>query len=391
MKNSKRISRIIGFTLTLITATVLFLSLAPTVKADSGTSIGTAVCTARSTMNLRSGPSTSNKVVAKLPGGTTVQVYAISGSWYKVNYNGTVAWGHKSYLSYTAGAAASPSTSPVTVSGPPIGRAVCIASSSLKLRTGPSTSYKSAGKLPARTFVDVYAISGKWYQIMYNGALVWGSSSYLSYAPYPAAKVAELSATSERTYTIYYQGDSRWKFSSSVRKKACVISAYSITINNMGIPANPRFIYESNGRKTTMNIGNLKTNFGVVPVSALDADSAYLKSFDGRATYVVNPGTNGIAAIKEAIDNHPEGVICYFKRGSEAHAVVACRYEGDIIYYSDPGRTRTTLLTFENTWVSYSHHMKYSNLVEIVALDTVAETLAPKPSESEEATPTATP
>lgn len=257
----------------------------------------------------------------------------------------------------------------------PIGMAVCTARTSLKLRSGPSTSYKVVVKLPAKAFVKVYAQSGKWYQIEYNGVMAWGSSSYLSFAPMPAATVRALDAS--RTYTIYYQGSSQWKFSSSVRKSACIISSYAITINNMGIPATPRFIYESNGRRTPMNIGNLATNFGVVPVSALASDSPYLSSFDGHKTYIADPANNAVAAIKEAIDKHPEGVICYFKKGSKAHAIVACRYEGDTIYFSDPGRTRTTLLTFNDTWVYYKHKMTYANLVEVVALDTIAEATPP--------------
>ena len=262
----------------------------------------------------------------------------------------------------------------------PIGMAVCTARSYLKLRSGPSSSYRVLAKLPAKTFVKVYAQSGKWYMVEYNGVLAWGSSSYLSFAPMPAATPTTETLRAEdnvRTYTIYYQGDSQWRFSRSVRKKACVITSYSIVINNMGIPATPRFIYESNGRRTIMNIPNLATNFGVVPVCALVAYSPYLKSFDGVNTFVADPANNAVSAIKEALDSHPEGVICYFKRGSKAHAVVACCYDGDTIYFSDPGRKRSTLLTFKDTWVYYSHRMTYANLAEIIALDTIAETMEP--------------
>lgn len=258
----------------------------------------------------------------------------------------------------------------------PIGVAVCTARTSLKLREGPSTSYRVIARLPARTFVKVYAQSGKWYQVEYNGVMMWGHNSYLSFAPMPAA-----SADGARTYTIYYQGDSKWKFSSSVRKSACLMTAYAVTINNMGIPATPRFIYESNGRRTPMNLGNLTANFGVAPVCALSADSAYLGGFDGHKTYIADPAVNAVAAIREAIDRNPEGVICYFKKGSKAHAIVACCYDGDTIYFSDPGRRRTTLLTFNDTWVSYHHRMTYVNLVEIVTLDTLAETTV-TPAES---------
>lgn len=253
----------------------------------------------------------------------------------------------------------------------PIGMAVCTARSYIKLRSGPSTSYDVLARLPARTFVKVYAQDDGWYLVEYNGVLAWGSGSYLSFAPMPSLAAEDAG----RTYTIYYQGDSKWRFSSSVRKKACLLTAYAVVINNMGIPATPRFVYESSGRRTPVNTANLATNFGVVPVCALDAVSPYLNGFDGVNTSIIDPGNNAVAAIKEAIDNHPEGVICYFKRGSKSHAVVACCYDGDTIWFSDPGRRRTTLLTFNDTWVYYSHRMTYANLSVIIALDTVAETV----------------
>lgn len=172
-------------------------------------------------------------------------------------------------------------------------------------------------------------------------------------------------------YTIYYQGDSRWGFSSSVRKKACVITAYAITINNMGIPCTPPDVYRSNGNQTPMKMANLQKNFGVKAVCALPAGSPYLSSFDGHKTYIKSPSTNYEAAVKQALALHPEGVILYFKKGSEAHAIVACKISGGTIYYSDPGRNRDYLVDFANTWCKKGHSMSYKHLVEMVALDRV--------------------
>ena len=251
--------------------------------------------------------------------------------------------------------------------GSPIGSAVCIAKKTASLRSEPTTKSSIVIKLPARTFVKVYAQEGKWYQVQYNGVMAWGDSSSLVFAANPQVNLT--SEGDDRTYTMFYQGDSQWKFSRSVEKKACIMSSYAILINNLGIPANPRFIYESNRRNTSMKSSCLKVNFGVTSVCALGDDSPYLKSYDGEKTYVVDPGKNGVAAIKEAIDRNPEGVICYFKKGSRAHAIVACTYDGDTIYFSDAGRQSDTLLTFEDTWVSYKHKMTYANLNFIAALD----------------------
>jgi hypothetical protein len=182
---------------------------------------------------------------------------------------------------------------------------------------------------------------------------------------------SDLSAEANVTpqFTLYYQGDSAWKFGAETKSKACLMTAYSIVIKNMGIDATPRTVYKSNGNRTMINITRLKQNMGVETASALPADSKYLASFDGRVTKVNKPSTNGVAAVKEALRLHPEGVILYFKQGSKAHAIVACKVEGDTIYFSDPGRDKGRLLTFEETWVSYHHHMTFANLSDMIALD----------------------
>lgn len=196
-------------------------------------------------------------------------------------------------------------------------------------------------------------------------------SKYI-YGPYSQVVSAVPSTTlTERTFTILYQGDPKWGFSPDVRGNACLMSSFAITINNMGIPATPKTVFESNGNSTYIDYENLAVNFGVKAVCAVDPCSPYLRSYTGCGTYINSPASNGIAAIKEALNKYPDGVICYFKRGDEAHAIVACKYDGDTIYYSDPGRTRKTLLTFNNTWVWYSHKMNYSNLAYIVALDEI--------------------
>lgn len=259
-----------------------------------------------------------------------------------------------------------------------IGTAICTVKSKINMRSGPSTSYRKVGYgLPGGAIVEVNAKSGNWYQFNYNGIDAWGYAGYLRFTSNSSnttlstTVVVNSTPQSGRTYTVYYQGNSKWRFSKSVAKKACLVTAYAITINNMGIDATPRTIYQSNGNKVSMNISQLSTNFGVKTACALNSDSQYLKSFNGCQTYIKSPSVNAVPAIQEALDKHPEGVILSFRRGSKAHSIVACKYEGNTIYYSDPGRTSTKLLTFNNTWVRYKHKMTYANLVEIVALDTV--------------------
>lgn len=182
---------------------------------------------------------------------------------------------------------------------------------------------------------------------------------------------SQTKAVSTPEYTVYYQGDSKWGFSRSVRKKACVVTAFAITVNNMGISCTPPDIYKSNGNQTPIKFDNLKKNFSVKLVSGLSSSSKYLSGFDGVYTFVKSASSNYEAAVKEALARNPEGVILYFKKGSDAHAVVACKLDDGKIYYSDPGRNRTTLVDFSETWCKVGHNMSYKHLAYMIALDRV--------------------
>ncbi|MFO0579178.1 MAG: SH3 domain-containing protein [Polyangia bacterium] len=57
-----------------------------------------ATVTAASSLNLRSGPSTTSSILASMPGGSTVDVLEQSGTWYKVRFNTTVGWCSGDYL-----------------------------------------------------------------------------------------------------------------------------------------------------------------------------------------------------------------------------------------------------------------------------------------------------
>lgn len=170
-------------------------------------------------------------------------------------------------------------------------------------------------------------------------------------------------------FALYYQGSSAWRFSDEVRKKACLLTAFAIVIRNMGIEATPRTVYKANGG-TPVSMARLERKFGVVAAPALAEGSPLLDGFDGRSTSIKSKSKNYEAAVREALELHPEGVILYFKKGDAAHAIVACKVdENGTIYYSDPGRNKGRLLTFRETWVSHHHHMKYGQLSEMIALD----------------------
>ena len=218
-----------------------------------------------------------------------------------------------------------------------IGTAVCTAKTRINLRRSPSSSSGKVGTLPAGATVDVYEISNNWYKILYNGKSVWASGSYLQYttttsdlsgqtapvnavinSPTAEEVTGEIKPETERSYAIYYQGDSRWGFSRSVAKKACVLTGYAVVLKNLELDATPKTVFKANGSKSSISLNNIEDAFGVDAVSALNEDSPYFSSFDGHKTYIKSASTNFVAAVKEALEKHPEGVLLYFTKGSRA-------------------------------------------------------------------------
>ncbi len=173
-----------------------------------------------------------------------------------------------------------------------------------------------------------------------------------------------------RTYTTYNQGDDAWGFSTSVKKNACLISAYAMCVTNYGIPTTPKDIYIANGNSTGGNLTTIAKNIGVKCVCALSSSSPYLDSYStsGR-TYVKDPSNNAEAAIKEAIDRNPEGVVIFFEKGSKGHAVVAVKYDSKGILFCDSGRAKGSMIYWNDTWCKYKHGMSLSDIDYIMAID----------------------
>ena len=174
--------RIACFSIALLIIAVGWLSVFNENARAASDAIGTAVCTARSYVNLRGGPSTGYKKTGRLPAKASVSVYQQSGKWYKIFYNNTFHWVYASYLRVTlngGGTSGQPTSNPPSLDTNTIGTAVCTAKSSINLRSGPSTRYKITGRLLAKSVVTVYEKSGSWYRIAYNGAYHWASASYL--------------------------------------------------------------------------------------------------------------------------------------------------------------------------------------------------------------------
>lgn len=113
-----------------------------------------------SSLNVRTGPSTSSPVVYSLSLNIVVDVLeTTSNNWHKIN--------NYEYIF-------APYTKDVTQPG--VKNAI-VTASSLNVRTGPSTSSPIVRSLPTNSIINIYQEINGWYRIGYNQ---WVSKSYTS-------------------------------------------------------------------------------------------------------------------------------------------------------------------------------------------------------------------
>lgn len=118
-------------------------------------------------LNFRSGPSTSYSVIGKLSSGTKVEVISTSNGWSKIKYDGKTGYVSSKYLSSSAPESSNTTTKYVNTS-------------TLNVRSGPSTSYSVIGTLSSGTKIGVISTSNGWSKIKYNNKTGYVSSEYLS-------------------------------------------------------------------------------------------------------------------------------------------------------------------------------------------------------------------
>ncbi len=145
---------------------------APTPEPSPGT--GTATVTGA--LNLRSGPSTTDAIIAVMPAGSTVTLTGNSSNGFlSVSFNGREGWAYATYLDTDGGAQTPPSTDPGGETE------TAVATAALNLRTGPSTSDAVMTVIPAGATVTVTgAAQNGFYPVTYASRSGWAYGAYLS-------------------------------------------------------------------------------------------------------------------------------------------------------------------------------------------------------------------
>lgn len=127
-----------------------------------------------SSLNVRSGPSTSYSILGSLKLNEQVEVIESMSSWSKINYKGKVGYVSTEYLSDNESFSDNSNNTQITET-----KNKKVNTSSLNVRSGPSTSYSKIGALTRGTVIKVLSESNGWSQIEFNNQIGYVSSEYL--------------------------------------------------------------------------------------------------------------------------------------------------------------------------------------------------------------------
>ena len=152
-------------------------------KPSDGSTV-TGSGTAKTALNVRSGPSANDRVIHILAAGERIDVRGeAQDGWVPVIWNGQDGWVASQYL--TLNSQTTPETTPETEapSDPetPAGGSTAFTTSALNLRTGPGTSHQVVRVLPINTQVALTGVTQDGFSQVKDGSqLYWVSTAYLS-------------------------------------------------------------------------------------------------------------------------------------------------------------------------------------------------------------------
>ena len=129
------------------------------------------------TLNVRPQPNTSQSAIGKLSEGEAVTIVGESGNWYEIEYNNSIAYVSKDYITFT----------PITPETPEITKQIAyvynLDGGTLNVRPQPNTNQAAIGKLAEGEAVTIVGESGNWYEIEYNNSTGYVSKDYITFTP----------------------------------------------------------------------------------------------------------------------------------------------------------------------------------------------------------------
>jgi len=161
----------------LLTTTKPVTSVGTTTVGAPQDSVSTQKTT--TTLNIRSTPSISGKVVGTIPKGASATVTgAVSNGWYPVSYKSVKGWASAKYLTATGAKTATAAPTPTTTAPKGTGN-YAYATTSLNMRFGPKCDSGVVTVLPKGAKVYVQDTMNGWYNVQYGSKIGWASGRYL--------------------------------------------------------------------------------------------------------------------------------------------------------------------------------------------------------------------
>lgn len=158
-----------------------------TTGGKTGTTVqqGTGTYTVNvSSLNVRTGPSTSHTVLGSVNKGKTVQVVGEVQDWFKINFNGGTGYVSKDFVTKGGSAVSNETKQPTTNNNTTTvqtGGSYVVNTGALKVRTGPATYNAVIGGVTNGTVLNVTGAENGWYKINHNGRTGYVSADFVKF------------------------------------------------------------------------------------------------------------------------------------------------------------------------------------------------------------------
>ncbi|WP_243290663.1 SH3 domain-containing protein [Bacillus sp. FJAT-47783] len=169
---------------------ITFTNKAPSNPSSPASSVksGTVLAT---TLNVRTGPTTSAAIIGKLYKSEKVTIVSKKGDWYQIKFNNKTAWVHGDFVQT--------STSSNNSSDSQSKKTGIVTASTLNVRDKGSLQGKIIGAVKKGTKVSIVQEMNNWYQIKFGGNKTgWVAGWYVN--------IKEQETSTTDTVTLLYNG-----------------------------------------------------------------------------------------------------------------------------------------------------------------------------------------
>ena len=129
-------------------------------------------------LRVRTGPGTSYEIMSRVHEGDTLNVIGQENGWYKIKHHGKVGYVSGEFVNAGSTSTTSKPDNNTTVQAASGNYTVNV--SSLRVRTGPSTSHTQLGSLHKGQVVQITGEVQDWFKINYSGQPAYISKDYVT-------------------------------------------------------------------------------------------------------------------------------------------------------------------------------------------------------------------